>query len=103
MRALIFGCILTQVVHSLRDLFPFGFGITLPDKDFGRSFQEIVEANDYLFEDHFVITEDGYILNVFRIKGRETEEGAPVVFLQHGILDTADAWIVHEPSKSPAF
>ena len=68
-------------MFSLREYFPFGLGITFPDKDFGRSFQEIVEANDFLFEDHFVITEDGYILNVFRIKDRDIDDGAPVVFL----------------------
>ena len=62
-----------------------------------------MEHNDFLYEDHFVITEDGYILNLFRIKHRETEYGAPAVLLQHGIVDTADAWLVHDADKALAF
>lgn len=29
--------------------------------------------------------------------------GKPVVYFQHGILDTADAWVMNEPSVAPAF
>ena len=27
----------------------------------------------------------------------------PAVFLQHGIIDSADTWIMHKPDKAPAF
>lgn len=27
----------------------------------------------------------------------------PAVFLQHGIIDSADTWIMHYPDKAPAF
>ena len=52
-----------------------------------------------------MITKDRYILNVFRIRSKETleNEKAPVVFLQHGILDSADAWIMNYDDKAPAF
>lgn len=42
-------------------------------------------------------------MNLFRIKHRETELGAPAVLMMHGVLDTADAWIVHDTDKSLAF
>lgn len=42
-------------------------------------------------------------MNVFRIRAKETKKGAPVVFLQHGILDSADAWIMNVAEKAPAF
>ena len=54
------------------------------------------------FESHEVTTEDGYILNVFRIT-REDVIGKQPVFLQHGITDSADCWIMHYPDLAPAF
>ena len=48
------------------------------------------------------MTEDGYILSIFRI-GKFIKEGAPVVFLQHGITDSADCWVINHPEVSPAF
>ena len=55
-------------------------------------------------------TDDGYINAIFRItpNGTETDENGrpknkPVVFLMHGITDTAVCWIVHYPNLAPAF
>lgn len=39
------------------------------DPDTRKSFEEICVENGFTFEDHMVTTEDGYILNVFRIPG----------------------------------
>ena len=73
------------------------------DPDFNRSFQEIVNNAGFFFEDHQVVTEDGYILDVFRIKTQDGKTGKPAVFLQHGITDSADCWIMHYPQYAPAF
>jgi pimeloyl-ACP methyl ester carboxylesterase len=63
-----------------------------------------VNDNGFVFETHPVITEDGYILSVFRItKDGFTKPGAPVVFLQHGITDSADCWIMNNNLVAPAF
>ena len=51
------------------------------DPDTYKSFEQIVIENGFNYETHAVTTEDGYILNVFRITSNETLEGAPVVFL----------------------
>ena len=42
---------------------------------------------------------------MFRIPGKENEKqkSKPVVLLQHGILDSADTWVVNSKDKSPAF
>lgn len=48
-------------------------------------------------------TDDGYILNVYRIKSKDTKSGAKAVFLQHGVVDSADCWIMHRPDVAPAF
>jgi len=54
-----------------------------------------------------VITEDGYILTVFRIPGLNNEPSAvepkPAVLMQHGILDSAYCFIVNWADVAPAF
>ena len=58
---------------------------------------------------HEVTTEDGYILNVFRIPGMLTENdngtsaSKPPVLLQHGLFDSAYCWIVNYADVAPAF
>ena len=76
---------------------------SLVEADFRLKFHEIVEKYDYLFEEHKVTTDDGYILTLFRINHKEAPKGAPVVFLQHAVLDSADSWIVNHSEESPAF
>ncbi|XP_026542540.1 lipase member K-like isoform X1 [Notechis scutatus] len=61
----------------------------------------------YPLEEHYVVTEDGYILNLFRIPhGREnntTTGPKRVVFLQHGLLVDAAQWYQNFPHNSLAF
>lgn len=75
--------------------------------DSKRNFEEICIENGFQFETHEVTTEDGYILNVFRIPGLATE-GAPdgtkpPILFQHGILDSAYCWIINYADVAPAF
>ena len=51
-------------------------------------------------------TPDGYILTVFRIPGiigETVNPNKPPVLFQHGILDSADCWIMNKPEVAPAF
>jgi gastric triacylglycerol lipase len=50
-----------------------------------------------------VITEDGYILTVFRIQRKNTliKEGLKPIILQHGLLDSSDTWIINDEDKAP--
>ena len=73
------------------------------DPDFGKTFAEIVSENGFISEVHPVTTTDGYELNVFRIKSASTKPGAPVVFMQHGITDSADCFIMNYADVAPAF
>ena len=80
------------------------YGLPLAvDPDTYKSFEQIVIENGFHYESHAVTTEDGYILNVFRITSDETKKGAPVVFLQHGVTDSADCWIMNYNDTAPAF
>jgi pimeloyl-ACP methyl ester carboxylesterase len=49
---------------------------------------------------HDVVTDDGFILRLFRIEGNETEKPhdgedkpKPAVLLQHGLLSSSETWI----------
>ena len=53
-------------------------------------------------------TEDGYELTVFRIPGLSSEAEPtnttkPPILMQHGILDSANCWIVNYAEVAPAF
>lgn len=70
------------------------------DPDALRTFGEVCQAHGYNYEAHNVTTSDGYILTLFRIpskKGQPYVPGTPVVFLQHGLIDLADTWIMNDP------
>jgi pimeloyl-ACP methyl ester carboxylesterase len=65
-----------------------------------RTFAEVCSAHGYGFEAHNVTTEDGYILTLYRIPAKKDQPitpNKPVVFLQHGLIDLADTWIMNEP------
>jgi len=49
-------------------------------------------------EQHWITTEDGYILESFRL----ARPGAPVLLMQHGILCSSWHWFVNSPSIAPA-
>jgi len=73
--------------------------------DANRSMQQICAENGFLYQEHQVITEDGYILKIMRIPGSTGKkmEGKPLVFFQHGILSSADGWITNYADVAPAF
>ena len=80
------------------------------DPDATRPFFVIWRAKGYPVESHKVLTNDGYWLTMFRIpggKGESREEAKaknkPVIFLQHGVVDSSDAWIMNDEERSPAF
>jgi len=60
------------------------------------------EAGLY-YEEHDVITDDGYILTMMRVRSSQTKKGAKVVFLQHGIFSSSDSWIHNDPEKAVGF
>lgn len=60
--------------------------------------KQFITTNGYPLEIHSVVTEDGYIVNLFRIP----RKGHPVL-LVHGIGDSSDSWLILGPTNSLAF
>lgn len=84
----------------------FSENMKVGDPDIYRSFREITELNGFIMEEHSITTEDDYILKLFRIPGLKSEQISlrkPVVMMMHGILDSADCWIMNRAEIAPAF
>lgn len=82
--------------------------VEFTDPDCGRDPFTLITSKGYPAEYHEVLTDDGYILGVFRIpSGRgETKLGAgprPVAFLQHGLEGSCNNWISNLANQSLAY
>ena len=79
-------------------------------QDEKRTIEEIIASKGFKCETHFVTTEDGYKLKIFRIPGDKNENipdekrnTFPPVLLQHGIFDSSDGWVCNGEEHSIAF
>ena len=59
---------------------------------------QLGEHYGYVMEEHWPVTDDGYILLINRIVPKNPK--APVVFLQHGLLDSSATWLVNGKTGS---
>ncbi|KAJ0180977.1 hypothetical protein K1T71_003062 [Dendrolimus kikuchii] len=68
------------------------------------NFTELASKYKYPYETYTVYTEDGYILPLFRLlaKCNDPVRKYPVI-LMHGIMDTADCWILTGPKLGIGF
>jgi lysosomal acid lipase/cholesteryl ester hydrolase len=74
------------------------------DPDCDYNITQIIQTKGYPCEEHKVITNDGYILGVFRIPhGRNSSTRGRPVLLQHGLLDAAVTWVMNFPDQSLGF
>ncbi|XP_074153185.1 lipase member K-like isoform X1 [Sminthopsis crassicaudata] len=68
---------------------------------------QIISYWGYANEKYDVVTEDGYILEIYRIpRGKRhfgTASHRPIVYLQHGLSASAFNWIGNLPSNSLAY
>jgi len=75
-----------------------------------QNVSQIISSYGYPVENHWVETTDGFVLSIVRIpqgknqqphQKRQTKR--PVVFLQHGLLDSATTWVMNLPQESLGF
>ncbi|KAK3766649.1 hypothetical protein RRG08_042427 [Elysia crispata] len=97
----------------------FGFGslwdwLKLPDPEpvivpdeMHMNASELATSKGFPYETHSVTTEDGYILQLHRIPhGRYNKNfigSRPVALLQHGLLNSANIWMLNSPDQSLPF
>eukprot|EP01113_Clastostelium_recurvatum_P043213 TRINITY_DN7101_c0_g1_i1.p1 TRINITY_DN7101_c0_g1~~TRINITY_DN7101_c0_g1_i1.p1 ORF type:complete len:484 (-),score=119.34 TRINITY_DN7101_c0_g1_i1:81-1532(-) len=87
---------------------------TEEEKDLERGTTEMIRARGYPCEEHFTVTEDGFVLGMQRIPHeRYTQDGAseeplqrdpdegprPAVLILHGFMQCSEAWVCR---KDPA-
>lgn len=70
----------------------------LSNNDAVLDITQLIHKYGFESEEHEVETEDGFLLTVFRIPG----EGTPV-FLQHGLLGSADEFVIAGPESGLAY
>jgi len=73
------------------------------DPPLSQTYVEKIMAAGYQFEEHKTVTEDGYILSIWRISGKIKEKRVPgkkPIIFTHGLLDDAYTWIVLNPNSS---
>ncbi|XP_011549966.3 lipase 1 [Plutella xylostella] len=98
-----FGLCFLQSLSLSEDLSPNVFQSLFPvktkdlvkigyEEDALLDFMGLTRKYGYPAEEHEVVTPDGYILSVFRIRHRRCNTTRPVLML-HGILDSADTFI----------
>lgn len=75
-------------------------GATLRSLD-ERNFtpEQFMEAMDIPVVTYTVATEDGFVLQLQRMPNR----GSPVIYLQHGLLDSSCTWVMNQRSQSLGF
>jgi len=72
----------------------------------GLTTPELIKYWGYPVEEHWVQTEDGYILGLHRIPhGKDQTPGGdrPVVYLQHALITSSALWSFGPPKKSLAY
>lgn len=97
--AIISGCIirlpLTLHPHTKRSL---GY-----PRDSLLNFTELTTKYGYSTEEHTAVTDDGYLLKIFRVQGKNCEKKKPPVVLMHGLLQSADVWLDAGPGAALAY
>lgn len=62
---------------------------------------ELIAHYGYIPEEHSTITQDGYILTVFRCNSKKfaSKKKKKAVIIQHGLLGSSDEFCVNDPSQ----
>ena len=80
-------------------------GCALADHDNHTNFVQTCAENGFASESYTVISDDGYVYQIYRIPGKagDTSTKKPAVLLMHGIECDSNFWTSNTPENVPAF
>lgn len=61
---------------------------------------QVAEYYGFVAASHTVPTDDGYLLTLYNIQNSSATPNGEVIFLQHGLVDTAFTWVLNLPHQS---
>ena len=76
-------------------------GKQLIDEQAKMTFAQRCKKAGLRAEKHFVTTEDGYILQLFRVTNRKSSWDLPAVYFQHGSQSSAMDWAWNKEKSCP--
>lgn len=84
------------LVQPWRRIHPGVFILVLKLLVTGWFQRKIIERYGYPFENHQLVTPDGYILNMYRVphNGSDPYRKRPPIFLQHGFASDSSTWLM---------
>ena len=77
--------------------------------DAGKTMEQVCLENGFVLEKYTVVTDDDYILSLYRIPGtfsdlQETDATTkPAVLMMHGLDSDAMQWVMNDSDKANAF
>lgn len=84
---------------SIKLAFYWGYIDPSIDPDTFKSFQELCETYGFGVEEHFVETEDGYVVQMFRLvsnSGAQAGGYKPPLLMVHGFTDSGDSFVANK-------
>jgi hypothetical protein len=76
----------------------------LNNSDAYKSIEQLASENGFFVSKYQVITDDGYILGLWRINGNLNNlSSQPPVLLQHGLGSDMMQWVMNKADSAPAF
>lgn len=85
-------------IRGISDAILADYRAGLKNRDAALSVGDLIRKYGYPLEKHETVTDDGYILSMYRIPSK-----GPVVFLMHGLLGSADDFVIAGPENSLAY
>lgn len=103
------SCLAKQEVKSVP--FDMTLNLPLPNTELFNGYRVCTDGlfrdlvKNYPLESYKVVTEDGYILRLFRLqaKGTQITNGKPAVIIQHGVFDSSDNFVANHDDHSISF
>ena len=63
---------------------------------------QLIRSKGFPFEQHTVVTDDGYVITMHRLPANKSSEKIPVL-LMHGLMLSSSVWLLDHKKENLAF